>query len=349
VANAGATTGSSDSQDAYNALKAYLMLTSGTSDRDKVDPDFLAPYLLQRWMSAHLSSSDTDRDLAKRQFEFFAGKLKSEGALAKTRDEAIVERARNSLGALGSVQRTYQDMLSKAAGGVSSVQFNNREVLINSHAVPAVYTKAAWKPMLDALQSPQRFSTGEQWVLGGTSGKQLTLSEAEALRRTYVQRYILEWREFVKSAKVQKFNNLADAATKLRTLSAGSSPLLEFLFRASDNTNQDEELKGAFQAVQSFMKETSPNNFIGPANMAYMNAMFQLSLLVDRIESSGPNQNDLDQALMAAFTAQEKAGLASQAMGNDPLAKTVGALLESPIRMTREFLQSEKGKIVSPK
>jgi len=357
VASTLGTPGPSQFQDAYNALKAYLMLTSQTSDRDTVDADFLAPYLLQRWVGAHSSSPDTERDLAKRQFEFFAARLESEVGLAKTRDEATVDRARNFLRAFGSGERLYQLMLDEAEkkakeGPSSSMQSRDLEVLKTPHVVPAVYTKAAWKAMLDALAHPERFSTSEEWVLGGPSGKQISVSEAAVLRQTYIDRYILEWQSFVKSAKIETFKDLPDAASKLRILSAGSSPLLQLLFTVSDNTSQESaiELKGAFQSVQSFMKETSPTNYIGPANMQYMQDLFRLSTTVDRINNSAvANPTDFDQAIMAAFSARETAGLAGQTMGNDPFGKAVVALLEKPIKMTDELLKSGKPNVGTPK
>jgi type VI secretion system protein ImpL len=357
VANAGATAGSSGSDDAYKALKAYLMLTSEKSDRDKVDPEFLASYLLERWTSANLSSADELRDLAKRQFEFFSAKLKSDGSLAKTRDEAIVERARSYLGASESVQRSYQRMLAEAEAeaGASSVRFNT-EVLTSSYVVPAGFTKGVWTSMHKRLENPQRFSAGEQWVLGGASGKQFSVSEVDALRKTYVQDYISHWQQFVKRAQIRKFNDLGDAASKLQNLSGSSSPLLLFLFTVSDNTNLDSvEVKRAFQAVQSFVKPDSPTNFLGPSNKDYMDAILLLQIPVERIANSSPgllNPSELDQALIAASEARTKARMAGQAMGADPvgqLEKTVLALLEAPVDLTQRLLQAEKLKVVTPK
>jgi type VI secretion system protein ImpL len=345
----------SGSDESYNALKAYLMLTSEKSDRDRVDPDFLASYLLRRWSGAHPSSSDVDRDFAKRQFEFFAAKLKSEVSLAKTRNDAIVERARTYLGSSETGGRLYKEMLEEARKSGSRVEFVNTDVLTSPHVVAAEYTKAGWKVMNNALQNPQRFSTRDQWVFGAAPGKQMSLSEAETLRQTYVQEYISQWRMFVKRAQIRKFDNLGDAATKLRMLAEPSSPLLKFLFVASDNTNLDSpespEVKLAFLAVQSFVKPDSPNNYVGGANMEYMNALLQLRVLVEKMTTSAPgvpiSPSDLDQAIAAAYAARTKALEAGQKLGNDPVAqlqKTVLDLLEAPIRMTDELLQKEKLK-----
>jgi type VI protein secretion system component VasK len=348
----GVPAASDNFQAPYDALKAYLMLTSETSDRDKVDPAFLVPYLLERWTGSHSSAGEKERDLARRQFEFFATKLKSDKSLAMARENAVVERARTYLKAFESAGRLYQLMLAEAEKSGSPIQFSRQPsestvVLTNRHAVPAAYTKAGWKVMQDALRNPQRYSSGEQWVLGGESTRQISPSEADGLRVQYVQAYISQWQQFLKATTIQGFSDLRDAASKLGILGAPSSPLLELLFKASDNTNVDSpEVKTAFRSVQSFVKPDSPpGNYVGDPNRGYMKALVQLQISVERLTSlpaRGPIEPQLlAQARQDVATAKLEARQAGQAMGNDNtvhMELTVQGLLEAPIRMTDSLL-----------
>ena len=74
--------------------------------------------------------------------------------------------------------------------------------------------------MQDAILHPDRYFSGEAWVLGDQAPPSLDRSNlTQQLAGRYLGDYQSEWRTFLRAAQVVKYRNLSDAAAKLQKLS----------------------------------------------------------------------------------------------------------------------------------
>src|ERR1017187_3152449 len=131
-------------------------------------------------------------------------------------------------------------------------------VVVESHEVPGAFSKAGWAVMKDALQHPDRFFKGEQWVLGDQGATSITAAQLDQLRTRYYDAFVNEWRAYLKGASVVRYAGLKDASQKLTQLSGNQSPLLELMALASQNTAVDDPtVAQVFQPVQTVVPPTS--------------------------------------------------------------------------------------------
>jgi type VI secretion system protein ImpL len=277
----------------YDTLKGYLITTAF---HDKSTSPFLTPVLMRWWSNGR--TVDTDRQtLAQKQFDFYASELKEENPYSKDSDAPAVEKARRYLSQFGGVERVYTAMLAEA-GKNPPINFNRQfpgssAVVIETHEVPGAFSKAGFVVMKDALQHPDRFFKGEQWVLGDQGSTSITPAQLDQLKSRYYGDFAKEWRAYVKGASVVKYAGLKDASQKLMQLSGNQSPLLELMALASQNTAVDDpNLAQIFQPVQSVVPPTSTDRFIAPSNQNYMNALVALQTSIEAIANQPGMPND---------------------------------------------------------
>ena len=325
----------------YNPLKAYLITTSNP---EKSTVDFLPPVLMQYWENGRAPDTQDQKDLAERQFEFYAAELPKADPLQITPDTLAVNRARTYLNSFGGFQRIYQSMLTAAGKVAPSIDFNklypgSSTTVTDSHVVAAAFTKPGYAFMQDAIAHPDRYYSGEIWVLGNqapsSSLDRATLTQQ--LTTQYVTDYQTEWRTFLHSAQVLGYSGLSDAANKLQLLSNPNSPLLALFFTASQNTavaNQD--VAKEFQPTQALVAPDNPNKFVGPGNTSYINGLIALQAAVQQVASAPPSQDPSAVApiVNASTAGHAAASQAAQAFNLDPqghVDQTVLSLMQDPI------------------
>jgi len=317
---------------AYNALKAYLITTS---NHDKSTREFLSPELVKWWTSG--ASVEPERlQLAQKQFDFYSDELRIENPFSEKNDQLAVLRARNYLKQFGDMDRVYQAM--KAGAPQTTVNFNrqvagSREYVVDSYDVAGPFTKDGWKFMSDAIRNPGRYIHGEPWVLGDQGTVNADPRElTKPLLSRYEEDYIKEWRNYLRSASVVKYRDLKDASAKLNTLAGNSSPLLALFALASQNIPWDDpEIAKALQPVQ-YVTPPGTDRYIGPQNKDYIGALIKLQADVDAVASTpGGNDSAANQALNDARDARTATNqLAAQNFNPDP-EKLVQNLLLEPI------------------
>lgn len=329
---------------AYETLKAYLITTS---NHDRSTKLFLAPVLLNRWSAGR--GVDTERiQLAQKQFEFYAEELKLANPFPSENDTLAVERARRYLRQFGGIDRVYQFMLSEAGKSNPAVDYHQTfptagQAVVDRTIVPGGFTKGGFAFMQNAFKDPSRFFSGEQWVLGEQGAAGIDPAAIDQLKKRYQADYIARWRAFIRSGAVLRYGNLKDASTKLRTLAASQSPLLELLFLVSQNTSvPDPIIASAFKASQSVVQPGSPDQLIGGGNTAYMQALVSLQGSIDQLagQPGVPSDAAAQQSLDQARAAKNNVGQMALAFGTDPEAGTVRQLLEAPITYIEPLLRS---------
>ncbi len=330
----------------YDALKAYLITTSF---HEKSTAGFLTPVLTKWWLNAR--GVDPDRlQLAQKQFDFYAGELQENNPYSKDSDMGAVGKARHYLAQFGGMERVYTAMLAEA-GKNPPINFNKQfpgsaAVVVESHEVPGAFSKAGYAVMKDALQHPDRFFKGEQWVLGDQGATSITPAQLDQLRARYSGDFVKEWRAYMKGASVVRYTGLKDASDKLTKLSGNQSPLLELMSLASQNTAVDDTGIGqAFQPVQTVVPPTSTDRYIAGANQNYMNALVALQTSIEQIAGQPGIPSDTAAAgtLAAAQQAILNTRQMAQAFRIDPeghVETTTQKLLEDPITYAQGLLRT---------
>jgi type VI secretion system protein ImpL len=323
----------------YDTLKAYLLTTS---NHDKSTRLFLSPVLLKAWTAGR--DIDPDRmQLAQKQFDFYSEQLKDANPFSSENDTLAVARARSYLAQFSGTERVYRFMLAEASKANPSINFNRKfpgsaEVVIDGKEVEGAFTKVGWGFIQEALKNLPKYFSGEQWVLGAGTAQQVdTAKLAQDLQVLYQQDYINQWRGFLKSANVIRYNSLTDAAQKLAKTSSNESPLLALFCTAAQNTAVDlPDIARAFQPVQAVVAPNCQEQYIGPPNTPYVTALSGIQVCLDQVNNSPAEQKEAAKAqcVNTSTTAQQAARQIGQTFRPDQEAhvdETVQNLLLAPI------------------
>jgi len=327
----------------YNPLKAYLITTSNP---EKSTVDFLPPVLLQYWENGRVPDTGEQLNLATRQFDFYAAELPKSDPIPIAPDTLAVNKTRTYLAGFGGYQRIYQSMLAAAGKVAPAIDFNrlypgSNATVVDSHVVQGAFTKPGYTFMQDAIAHPDRYFSGEVWVLGNQAPPSLDRATlTQQLTSLYLTDFQTEWRNFLHAAQVVKYSSLGDAAAKLQLLSNPNSPLLALFFTVSQNTAvANPDIVKEFQPSQALVAPDNPDKFVGQGNQSYMNGLIGLQASVAQVAQAPPSGNPSDPSVVApivqASTAAHTAATqTAQAFNLDPQAhvdQTVLQLMQDPI------------------
>ena len=199
--------------------------------------------------------------------------------------------------------------------------------------------------MQDAILHPDPYFSGEQWVLGPSSGPPIDRAALSVqLKSTYTAEFIQTWRTYLTKAQFIPYKNFAEAGTKLGALDSNTSAMLELFSLISINTGvAAPEISSVFQAPQSVVPPSLPDNrLIGQTNQGYIQSLQGLEGAVKNLSLNPTSANDPAAAapvVQAALTAEQAAETLRNGFVPDPggLDKTSFALLEAPIESTKNL------------
>ena len=304
--------GQFDDYDApYNNLKAYLMMTRHP---EKADPGFLAAILAARWPQGG-AAGDEQKKLAAAQFWFYASERKENFCPARPDDDAI-RLARTYLLQFKLEDRAYRAMIDDVNRQGQPLRFTDpTNAMADPQEVAYAFSKDGFKATQSALRKALDYLNREPWVLGDDGQRQSASDTAGIVARLtsrYQADFIATWNLFVDKARVNPYGGLKDAAVKLSSLAASTSPMIRLFCMVAKNTAvENPEIVRAFQPFQGFAApstcEAAP---MGPGNQPYMQALVNLQVGVDRVAgASNPDTERLtesDPAKAAAMsTAQQ--------------------------------------------
>lgn len=272
----------------YSELKAYLITTSNP---DKSSVDFLSPVLLGHWENGR--DVDPERaDLAHKQFDFYSGELPKGNPFSSQNDVHLVAQTRTYLGKFQEIEVFYRPILAEADKHAPAISFDDQfkdsaGVVLSNYRVRGAFTQAGARFMKDALHDPKRYISGEEWVLGPIAKQLDPASFEQKLSDRYTQDYLNEWRHVVQKAQVRNYASLADADAKLQKLTSPASPLLQFFWFVSQNTNVDfPSVRDIFQPSASVVPADSPDKYRSASNDDYINALSNLQIAINALKSS---------------------------------------------------------------
>jgi type VI secretion system protein ImpL len=280
----------SDYQDSYDALKAYLITTSHPRESTE---DFLTPVLLAYWPYAS-SAQGEQLELARRHFAFFAGELQAAGNPYGLRpDPRLVERTRHFLHRFASVEPVYRALLAEVGRSTEQVSFarhfpESADALHAGTIIPGAFTRRGWTAIQNELANVDHLFKREEWVLGEQATPAAERARlAEELKLRYNADYLRYWGALLDSARVPPFNGAGDGARKLARLSGNQSPLLQLLALVSEHTDLDSAGIGkAFAPVQGIVPPGVTERYVGDGNKAYMAALGALQADLDQLASA---------------------------------------------------------------
>lgn len=243
--------------ESYSALKLYLILAEPHAHHDESDVQFARDLLPHIWkvVNEQRGISFSDASLEE-NVDLYAEYLKQGYAPALGRDEAVVERARNSLKAFlnnqSLVDRKYLQFQEAARQRYPSetlatlVTGNGRQLMYSADSIPAIYTRKVWdeflrREILEAAAADLRVET--DWVLDDSGSAEQMESKTSFVRQLmarYKHDYIEAWERFLAATGVRRFDSMDTANLRLSLLSdAQQSPLRQIMQAARDNTRWD--------------------------------------------------------------------------------------------------------------
>lgn len=268
-------------EDAYNALKTYLML----ADRQRLDPGHLADQVTRfwrGWLEANRGTMPREQMIrnAERMLSFLLTQVGDPGFPQLRTNLTLVDTTRENLRrvvrGMPARERVYSEIKSRASTRFAPITVlrivgeQDREILAGAHTVNGAFTRDAWeKYVQDAIQeAAAKELQSTDWVLQTAVRDDLTLEGSpeqiqKALVQMYKAEYVAEWQKFLRGITVQEFASFDQAVARMNRLGDPQlSPIqkvLDTLYRETswDNpTVANEKLKGAQRGFTEWFRQT---------------------------------------------------------------------------------------------
>ncbi len=239
-------------ENAYEALKAYLML----HEPEHFDVEALKAWIAIDWDANYARMAPEQRA----QLDAHLDAMLALGPPRATlpRDDTLVASVRDMLAAYPLEYRVYSrikrqyrpgevpDFTAAGAAGPSAAQVFERasgEPL--TQGIPGLFTRDGYrKIVLPAVQKTTPVLAAEEsWVLGLKSDparlRDATLGSAitDKVRRLYFEDYIKTWDKYLADVRLVRLNDPARAMAVSRLLSAVDSPLASYLRGVAEQTH----------------------------------------------------------------------------------------------------------------
>jgi type VI secretion system protein ImpL len=246
------------SEDAYNALKTYLML----SDKSHAEASHLNDQLTRYWrgwLDANRGAMPREQMIrsAERTISFYLAEINDtswptiEGKLALA--DATRENLRKVVRGMPARERVYADVKARAATRYPSMTVarivgdQDKELILGSYAIPGSFTREAWQGYVqDAFKEAANHELqSADWVLKTASKDDLTLEGSpeqiqKALVELYKNDYAKEWQKFVQGVTVRELDGFDAAAVAMNRLGdPQTSPLNKLITTVYDQTSWD--------------------------------------------------------------------------------------------------------------
>lgn len=258
VATPYAPASSTNVSEAYNALKAYLML----GDRTRLEPGHMSDQLTRFWRGW----LDANRGTMPREQLITQAEHILSFALAEMRDPefpeldlnvGLLDQTRDNLRrvvkGMPARERVYGEIKARAATRyapvtvVRLVSDADRQVVAGSEVVSGAFTREAWDGYVkDAIKSAANSeSQSSDWVLKTVAADDLTLEGSpeqiqKALTTMYKTEYAQAWRHFAQGIAVQPFGTFDGAVSHMNRLGDPlTSPLGALLDALYNETSWD--------------------------------------------------------------------------------------------------------------
>jgi len=261
-------------EDAYNALKTYLML----ADRQRLDPGHLADQVTRfwrGWLEANRGTMPREQLIrsGERMLSFVLSQLHDPAFPQIKSNLTLVDTTRENLRrvvrGMPARERVYSEIKSRASTRFAPMTVlrivgeQDREAVAGSYSINGAFTRDAWeKYVQDAIkEAAAKELQSTDWVLQTANRDDLTLEGSpeqiqKALVQMYKTEYVAEWQKFLRGISVQEFGSFDTAVTRMNRLGDPQlSPIhkvLDTLYRETSWDNPTAANEGLARAQRGF-------------------------------------------------------------------------------------------------
>ena len=262
-------------QDAYNALKTYLML----GDRSHAEAGHLNDQITRFWRGW----LDSNRGAMPREQMIRSAESILTFYLAQTNDPswptmetklALVDQTRESLRkvvhGMPARERIYADIKARASTRYASMTVarivgeQDRTLVAGSYVIPGVFTREAWEGYVqDAFKdAANKQLQSTDWVLKTSSSDDLTLEGSpeqiqKSLTEQYKNEYAQAWQSFLQGVVISDLGNFDQAVNAMNRIGdPQTSPvgkLVEAVYQQTSWDNPSLVNAGLKQAQSGFV------------------------------------------------------------------------------------------------
>jgi len=245
-------------EDAYNALKTYLML----ADKPRAESGHLSDQITRfwrGWLEANRGTMPREQMIrnAERLISFSLEQINDPSWPTVENKLTLVDQTRENLRrvvrGMPARERVYADVKARAATRFASVTVarivgdKDRELVMGSYAVPGTFTRDAWSKFVgDAFKdAANRELQSADWVLKTSSKDDLTLEGSpeqiqKALVTQYKAEYAREWQKFLQGVSILELRNMDDATNAMNRLGDPvTSPINKVIKTVYEETSWD--------------------------------------------------------------------------------------------------------------
>ena len=270
----------SNVQDAYNALKTYIML----SDRTRLETGHLSDQITRfwrGWLEANRGNMTREQAIrsAERMISFTLSQANDPGFPQRQINVTTLDQTRENLRrvikGLPARERVYGEIKARASTRFAPVTVarligdQDKEVVAGSYAISGAFTREAWEGYVQEAIKTAAFKElqSDDWVLKTSARDDLTLEGSpeqiqKALVQMYKTEYSGEWQKFMKGISVLEFASFEQAVVRMDRLGdPQTSPigkLMDALFRETSWDNPsiiNERLGQAKRGVLDWFKQ----------------------------------------------------------------------------------------------
>ena len=268
-------------EDAYNALKTYLMLADKTHAESSHLNDQMTRFW-RGWLEGNRGAMPREQMIrsAERLLTFYLAQVADPSWPRIEQKLALVDQARDNLRrvvrGMPARERVYADIRARASTrfpGMTVARIvgeQDQALLAGSHAVSGAYTRQAWEQFVEGAfrDAANRELQSADWVLKSASTDDLTLEGSpeqieKNLVAMYKADYAREWQKFVQGVAVADLKGFDGAVQAMNRLGdPQSSPIAKLLTTIYQETSwdnpalQNAQLRKAERGIIAWFKET---------------------------------------------------------------------------------------------
>ncbi|WP_295994343.1 type VI secretion system membrane subunit TssM [Rugamonas sp.] len=245
-------------EDAYNALKTYLMLIDKSHAEASHLNDQLTRYW-RGWLEGNRGAMPREQMIrsAERLMTFYLAQISDPSWPRVEPKLALIDQARASLRrvvrGMPARERVYADVRARAATrypGMTVARIvgeQDQALVAGSYAISGAYTREAWEKYVDTAfkEAATHELQSADWVLQTASTDDLTLEGSpeqiqKGLVDLYKADYAREWKKFVQGVTIAELNGFNGAVTAMNRLGdPQSSPIAKLLDTIYAQTSWD--------------------------------------------------------------------------------------------------------------
>src|SRR5450830_468920 len=247
-----------NAEDAYNALKTYLML----SDKSRAEAAHLNDQLTRFWrvwLDSNRGAMPREQMIrsAERMISFYLTQVNDPSWPKIDSKLALVDQTRDNLRrvvrGMPARERVYADVKARAATRFPSMTVarivgeQDKELVLGSYAIPGSFTRAAWEGFVQEAfkDAANKELQSADWVLKTSARDDLTLEGSpeqiqKSLVELYKNDYAKEWTKFVQGVTIRDLEGFEAATAAMNRLGDPQiSPLNKLVATVYEQTSWD--------------------------------------------------------------------------------------------------------------